>query len=171
MIREFRVTNIYVAPENWQRMDLLCMEFGWHKKTIVRRCIHGFFQRHQGFYAEAALKDAKLRGISEKEYFLILRDKTIDDLPPYPKDTVLPFGISPLMQYPLVPTEPEFRHPYNMLTLSAYNYVLFRTALIVERLPQNQVIGKMIVKHFADDWPIYEARMQRDRACKFAITN
>jgi hypothetical protein len=169
MIREFRVSNIYAAPENWERMDLLCAEFGWQKKTILRRCIHGFFQRHQSFYAKAAQLDAQARGIAAKEYFLVLRDKNIEDLPPYPKGTLLTFGISPLMEYPLVPTQPEFRHPYNVATLSAYNYVLFRTALIVERLPQNQVIGKMIVKHFEDDWPVYEARMQRDRDCKFVL--
>jgi hypothetical protein len=171
MIRKLRVSNVYAAPENWERLDLLCTEFGWQKKTILRRCIHGFFQRHQNFYAQAALTDAQARGISAADYFQILRDKKIEDLPPYPKGKLLVFGLSPLTKYPLVPTQSDFRHPYNEVALSAYNYVLFRTALIVERLPQNQVIGKMIVKHFEDDWPVYEARMQRDRDCQFVITD
>jgi hypothetical protein len=170
MIRELRVSHVYVDNQTWDRLVLLCEEFGWHKKTILRRCIHGFFQRYDTFYADAAILDARSRQISEQTYFEILRDQTPADLPPYPKAGFLQAGASPLADYPLIPKTKEFRRPYNDIALSAYNYVLFRVALMVENVPQNQLIGKMILKHFDDDWAVYEARMAKDRAGEFIGT-
>jgi hypothetical protein len=167
MIRELRASHVYVDDHNWGRLNLLCDEFGWHKKTILRRCIHGFFQRHDQFYADLALIDAAARGIDEEKYFEILRDQTITELPPYPAAGFLQGGQSPLAAYPTIPKKKEFRRPYNDITLSAYNYVLFRVASMIEQVPQNQLIGKMILRHFDDDWPVYESRMAKDRACKF----
>jgi hypothetical protein len=171
MIRELRVGHVYIDNQTWDRLVLLCDEFGWHKKTILRRCIHGFFQRHDTFYADAAILDAQFRQVSEAAYFEILRDKAPTDLPPYPEAGLLRAGASPLRDYPLIPATKEFRRPYNDITLSAYNYVLFRVALMVEQVPQNQLIGKMILKHFDDDWLVYEARMAKDRAGKFIGTD
>lgn len=150
---------------------LACDELGWRKKDIVKQAIHGFCRRDGEFYAQAALKDAEARGMTEKDYFRTLRDGSPNDLLPYEDEEEVPdFGASPLMLIPLLPTDPAYRRPYSSIDVSAYNYVLVRVACIVERAPLVQVISRMIVKHFEDNWAIaYQSQMDRDRECRFKL--
>lgn len=146
---------------------LACTELGWSKAAIAKQCLHGFFRRDGDFYANAALIDAKARGMSEEDYFKILRDGSEEDLDRY-IDGRPAFGAAPIDEIAPIPSLSENRRSYNTIGLSAYNYVLLKVARIVDGGSMTQVISRMIVKHLDDHWEkSYFSQIERDRLCKF----
>jgi hypothetical protein len=170
MLRSLRVNYILADDTTWERLMLACDELGWTKKLIVKQAIHGFCRRDGDFYAQAGVQDARARGMTEQDYFKVLRDGSPDDLAPYLENSPPKFGVSPLMTVPLLPTGSEYKRPYNYIDLSAYNYVLVRVAHIVERGSLIQVISRMVVKHLEDNWTTaYQLQIDRDRECRFRL--
>lgn len=167
MICEMRINYIFADEETWERLTLACTELGWTKSLIVKQTLHGFCWRDGQFYADAAIKDAQARGMTEQDYFRTLRDGSEEDLARY-LDGRPAFGASPIDKIALV-TDPAFRRGYNTIGLSAYNYVLLRVARIVDGGPMVQVVSRMIVKHFQDNWQnSYQSQIDRDRDCTFS---
>lgn len=146
---------------------LACDELGWNKSSIVKQCLHGFLRRDRDFYARAGLLDAEARDMSEEDYFKTLRDGSEDNLARYVAGRP-GFGATPLDAIELIPANPEFKRAYNTIGLSAYNYVLLKVAKIVDGGSMVQVISRMIVKHFDDNWKTaYQPQIDRDHNCKF----
>lgn len=145
---------------------LACRELGWNKSTIVKQCLHGFFRRDGAFYANAGKLDAQSRGMSEEDYFRVLRDASEDDLARYISGRP-GFGAAPIDAIAPISQEPEFKRPYNTIGLSAYNYVLLRIARIVDGGSMVQVISRMVVKHLDDNWDtIYQPQIDKDNQCR-----
>lgn len=166
MIREMRINYIFANEETWTRLSLACSELGWTKSLIVKQTLHGFFRRDGRFYAEAGRKDAAARGMTEEAYFQALRDGGEENLARY-IDGRPAFGAAPIDHIDLE-IDPKFKRDYNKIGLSAYNYVLLKVARIVDGGPMVQVVSRMIVKHFEDNWETsYQPQIDRDRACKF----
>ena len=167
MIRELRINYIFADDETWERLMLACEELGWNKSTIVKQCLHGFFRRDGAFYANAGIVDAEARGMTEQDYFRTLRDGVEDNLARYTAGRP-GFGAAPIDAIPLVATDPEYKRAYNMIGLSAYNFVLLKVARIVDGGTMVQVVSRMILKHFQDNWEVaYQPQIDRDRDCKF----
>lgn len=167
MIKEVRLNYILATSENWQRITLACDELGWNKSAIVKQMLHGFFRRDGKFYAEAGIMDAAARGLTEEEYFNCLRDEGEEALRPYTGDRPL-FGQSPIDATPPLPTDDSLKRKYNVIGLSAYNFVLLKVAKIVHRDSFVQVVSRMIVKHLNDNWEaVYQPQIDRDRTSKF----
>lgn len=167
MIRELRINYIFAEEATWEKLMLACEELGWNKSAIVKQCLHGFFRRDGEFYANAGIIDAQARGMSEEDYFRTLRDGSEEDLARYVNGRS-GFGASPIDAIVPIPTNPENKRSYNTIGLSAYNYVLLKVARIVDGGPMVQVISRMIVKHFQDNWEkTYQPQIERDRLCKF----
>lgn len=146
---------------------LACEELGWNKSTIVKQCLHGFFERDGAFYAKAGILDAQSRGMAEEDYFRILRDGSEDDLARYVAGRP-GFGASPIDAIAPVLQKANYKRTYNTIGLSAYNYVLLKVARIVDGGTMVQVISRMLVKHLNDNWePVYQIQIGRDRNCKF----
>jgi len=167
VIKEVRLNYILATSENWQRITLACDELGWNKSAIVKQMLHGFFRRDGKFYAEAGIMDAAARGLTEEEYFNCLRDEGEEALRPYTGDRPL-FGQSPIDATPPLPTDDSLKRKYNVIGLSAYNFVLLKVAKIVHRDSFVQVVSRMIVKHLNDNWEaVYQPQIDRDRTSKF----
>ncbi len=167
MIRELRINYIYADDSTWEKLMLACDELGWNKSTIVKQALHGFFRRDGAFYAEAAILDARSRGVEEEDYFRILRDRSEEDLPRYISGRP-GFGSSPIDPIDPVPHEPDYRRSYNTIGLSAYYFVLLKVAKIVDGGTMIDVVSRMIVKHLDDNWrTAYQPQIDRDRNCKF----
>ena len=167
MIKEVRLNYILATSENWQRITLACDELGWNKSAIVKQMLHGFFRRDGKFYAEAGIMDAEARGLTEEDYFNCLRDESEEALRPYTGDRPL-FGQSPIDATPPLPTDDSLKRKYNVIGLSAYNFVLLKVAKIVHRDSFVQVVSRMIVKHLNDNWEaVYQPQIDRDRTSKF----
>lgn len=169
MLRSLRITYVLADDATWDKLMLACDELGWTKKLIVKQALHGFCRRDGEFYAQAGIKDAQARGMTEQDYFRTLRDGVPGDLRPYDADPPK-FGVSPLMTVLPLPTDLDYRRNYSSIELSAYNYVLVRVACIVERTSLVQVVSRMIVKHLEDNWAIaYQSQIDRDRECRFRV--
>jgi hypothetical protein len=167
MIRELRVNYLFVEDTTWEKLTLACDELGWNKSSIVKQALHGFFRRDGAFYADAGILDAQSRGMSEEEYFRTLRDSSEDDLARYTAGRP-GFGASPIDAIAPVPQESKYRRAYNTIGLSAYYYVLLKVARIVDGDSMVQVISRMVVKHFDDNWAVsYQPQIERDRNCRF----
>lgn len=167
MIRELRINYIFAEPETWDKLSLACNELGWNKSLIVKQCLHGFFRRDGEFYADAGVIDAQARGMTQEEYFRILRDGSEDELSRYINGRP-GFGASPVDLIPLVPSGAKNKRGYNIIGLSAYNYVLLRVARIVDGGSMIQVVSRIIVKHLNDNWEkSYLPQIERDRMCRF----
>ena len=167
VIRELRINYVFATPETWQKVELACTELGWSKASILKQMLHGFMHVDGSFYAEAGRKDAKARGMSEGDYFKVLRDGSIEDLPRYLAGRPA-FGKAPIDDIDPIEVSDDNKHRYNVIGLSAYNYVLFRVASIVDGGSFVQLVSRMIVKHLADKWESnYQNQIERDKACKF----
>lgn len=167
MIRELRINYIFADDPTWEKLMLACDELGWNKSTIVKQCLHGFLRRDRDFYSKAGLLDAEARGMKQEDYFRTLRDGSEDDLDRYTAGRP-GFGATPLDAIELVPQNPEYKRAYNTIGLSAYNFVLLKVAKIVDGGSMVQVISRMIVKHFADNWETaYQPQIDRDHNCRF----
>lgn len=167
MIREMRINYIFAEDSTWEKLMLACDELGWNKSTIVKQCLHGFFRRDGEFYANAGILDAQSRGMSEEDYFKTLRDGSEDDLDRYLAGRP-GFGASPIDAIPPIPTESAYKRTYNTIGLSAYNYVLLKVARIVDGGSMVQVVSRMLVKHFNDNWEtVYQPQIDRDHNCRF----
>lgn len=167
MIRELRLNYIYADDQTWEKLALACDELGWNQSSIVKQCLHGFFRQDGRFYAEAGKVDAEARGMTEEAYFACLRDQTEEDLRPY-RDGRPAFGAAPIDSIPLIPTDPTSRRAHHTIGLSAYNYVLLRVARVVDGGSMVQVVSRMLIKHFQDNWETsYLPQIERDRACRF----
>lgn len=167
MIRELRVNYIYADNSTWEKIRLACDELGWNQSTIVKQCLHGFFRRDGRFYAQAGQIDAAARGMTEEDYFVCLRDRSEEELQPY-RNGRPAFGSAPIDAIASIAPDPAFRRTYHTIGLSAYNYVLLRVARIVDGGSMVQVISRMLIKHFQDNWETsYLPQIERDRACRF----
>jgi hypothetical protein len=167
VIKELRINYILVNPETREKIELACSELGWSKASIIKQMLHGFMRRDGRFYAEAGIKDAAARGMSEEDYFKTLRDGKIEELSRYIAGKP-GFGKTPIDDIPIIETTSETKYRYNLVGLSAYNYVLVRVAQIVDTEPLVQVISRMIVKHLSDNWEAsYQPQIERDKQCKF----
>lgn len=167
MICELRVNYIYADDSVWEKLTLACQELGWNQSSIVKQCLHGFFRRDGRFYAEAGRIDATARGMTEEEYFVCLRDQSEEDLRPYQNGRPA-FGAAPIDLIAPTPTDPVFRRTHHTIGLSAYYFVLLKVARIVDGGSMVQVISRMLIKHFQDNWESsYLPQIERDRACRF----
>lgn len=167
MIREMRINYIFADDATWNRLRLACDELGWNKSTIVKQTLHGFMRRDGAFYAEAGIKDAEARGMAEEEYFRILRDKSEEHLSRYLAGRPA-FGMAPIDAIAPISSDRAFKRQYNTIGLSAYNFVLLKVARIVDGGSMVQVVSRMIVKHFQDNWQTaYQPQIDRDRRCNF----
>jgi hypothetical protein len=167
VIREVRINYVFATPDNWNKVELACSELGWSKASILKQMIHGFMAVDGVFYARAGILDAEARGMKEEDYFRTLRDGTDEDLSRYIAGRPA-FGKAPIDDIDLVPAIDENKHRYNIIGLSAYNYVLLRVAQIVDGGAMVQVVSRMIVKHLQDKWGTnYQPQIDRDQRCKF----
>jgi hypothetical protein len=167
MIREFRINYIFADDPTWEKIMLACDELGWNKSTIIKQCLHGFFRRDGGFYADAGILDAQSRGMTEEEYFRTLRDQSEEDLARYLLGRP-GFGKSPIDEIAPIPSESGYKRKYNTIGLSAYNFVLLKVARIVDGGTMVQIVSRMIVKHLSDNWDTaYQPQLDRDYRCKF----
>ena len=167
VIRELRINYVFATPETWAKVELACSELGWSKASILKQMIHGFLFTDRNFYAQAGVLDAQARGLKEEDYFVTLRDGKPEDLPRYTAGRPA-FGKAPIDDVELVSTSEENKKRYNLIGLSAYNYVLLRVAQIVDGGPMVQVVSRMLVKHLNDKWETnYQAQIDRDQRCKF----
>jgi hypothetical protein len=167
VIKELRINYVFAVPEVWDKVELACTELGWSKASILKQMIHGFMYVDGSFYAEAGRKDAKARNMSEEDYFRALRDGNIEDLPRYVAGRPA-FGKAPIDDIEPIESNDDNKHRYNVIGLSAYNYVLFRVAQIVDGGSMVQVVSRMIVKHLADKWETnYLPQIERDKVCNF----
>lgn len=167
MAQEIRLNCIYMDSETRSRFDLACEELGWASKGLVTQCIQAYFKVNKDYYIEAALSDAKARGMAETDYYRILRDASEDDLNPYIAGRPA-FGGTPLDPVPAVSTGEDNRKRYNTLTLSSYNLVLLRVARIVDMGPLVQVVSRIVKQHFDRYWESnYAPQIDLDKACTF----
>jgi predicted DNA-binding protein len=167
MIRDLRINYIFLGEEDWQKLNLACDELGWTKSLIVKNCIHAFFRRYRDYYADAGLKDAEHRGMTEEDYFRTLRDKSEKDLERY-KLGRPGFPPSPLDAIEPLPTTDEYKRKYNKIGLSAYNLVLLKVAHVVDGGSLVQLVSRIIVSHLNQNWEeIYQPQIDMDRRCKF----
>lgn len=152
-IKELRINHVLLSDEDWEKLMKACEELGYNKSSILKNALQGFFRRdrNRDFYINAAVADAKARGITSSQHFVILRDQSEDDLPPY-LDTFPLFGQSPIDTIPPLPVDERFRRKYNTIELSRYNFVLLRVAHIVHRDSYPQIIGRMVKSHLIDNW-------------------
>lgn len=167
VIREMRINYVFATPETWEKIELACDELGWSKASILKQMIHGFMAVDGVFYARAGILDAKARGMSEEDYFRALRDGSDEDLARYIAGRPA-FGKAPIDDIDLISSTDEYKHRYNVIGLSAYNYVLLRVAQIVDGGAMVQVVSRMLVKHLQDKWQSnYQLQIDRDKRCKF----
>jgi hypothetical protein len=167
MIKEIRINYLFLNDESWSKLMLACDELGWNKSSIIKHCLNEFFQRHQEFYVRFGKMDAQARGMTQEDYFRVLRDRSEDDLLPYVQRRP-EFRDSPLDGIALVPQHESFKRKYNVIGLFSYNYVLLKVARIVAGTSMVQVVSRSIVKHLQDDWDTtYQPEIDRDRACRF----
>jgi hypothetical protein len=167
VIREMRINYVFATPETWNKVELACNELGWSKASILKQMIHGFMAADGAFYARAGILDAQARGMTEEDYFRTLRDGSDEDLARYIAGRPA-FGKAPIDDIPLIPATNENKHRYNIIGLSAYNYVLVRVAQIVDSGAMVQVVSRMLVKHLQDKWETtYQPQIDRDKRCRF----
>jgi hypothetical protein len=167
MSRKIRLNYIYATAETWERFDLACEQLGWANKSLVQQCVHAFFAKHQGFYAESALKDLAAREMDEHDYYRILRDESEAKLPKYVKGRP-GFGVTPLDEVDSL--DEGIQRTYNVVTLSNYNSVLLKVARIVDTGPMVQVVSRIVHHHFETYWETnYFPQIERDKKLIFSL--
>lgn len=167
MPREIRINYLYGTPITWERFDLACEELGWANKSLVQQCLQAFFKKNREFYVKAGYSDADARGLIASDYYRLLRDEPDEALPRYTKGRP-GFGVTPLDEVDLVPTDKEGQRRYNVINLSRYNYVLFKVATIVDTGPTVQLVSRIVQQHFDIYWDSnYWPQIERDRDCRF----
>lgn len=169
MPNTIRINFIYMEPETRERFTAASETLGWAYRSLAQQVIHGFFAKHKGFYTEAALKDADARGMSESDYYQVLRDKSEDDLSRYVSGRP-GFGPAPLDPIAPISTGPEYRQKYNTITLSSFNFCLLKVCRIVDTAPLTQVVSRIVHYHFDTYWETnYLPQIKADQACKFKL--
>ncbi|HEY9906981.1 MAG TPA: hypothetical protein V6D18_05160, partial [Thermosynechococcaceae cyanobacterium] len=134
---------------------------------ILKQMIHGFMAVDGVFYARAGILDAEARGMAEEDYFRSLRDGSDEDLARYVAGRPA-FGKAPIDDTAPIAATDANKHRYNIIGLSAYNYVLLRVAQIVDGGAMVQVVSRILVKHLQDRWEnSYQPQIERDKRCKF----
>ncbi|MBE7380466.1 MAG: hypothetical protein F6J95_003515 [Leptolyngbya sp. SIO1E4] len=167
MARDIRINYLYGNQTTWERFDLTCKQLGWANKSLMQHCIHAFFEEHQAFYSDAALKDAIARAMGEADYYRTLRDATEEDLSRYAQGRP-GFGVTPLDKIPFIESEQNTRRRYNVITLGNYTYVLLRVARIVDTGPMLQLVSRIFQQHFETCWTVkYQPQIERDQTCTF----
>lgn len=161
-IKELRINHVLLGDDDWEKLMKACEELGYNKSSILKNALQAYFKRYRDFYVKAGIADAQARGITSSEHFLILRDRSEEDLPPYLKSLPL-FGQSPIDTIPPIPVEEKYRRKYNTIELSRFNYVLLRVGHIVHRDSYPQMIGRMVRTHLIDNWDsAYLPQIERD---------
>ncbi len=167
VIREMRINYVFATSDTWEKVELACSELGWSKANILKQMVHGFMAADGNFYARAGILDAEARGMTEEDYFRTLRDGNDEDLSRYVAGRPA-FGKAPIDDIDLIPAIDENKHRYNIIGLSAYNYVLLRVAQIVDGGAMVQVVSRIIMKHLQDRWATsYQPQIDRDQRCRF----
>lgn len=150
-----------------ERFTAASESLGWPYRSLAQQVIHAFFAKHRDFYANAAIKDAAARRMTEEDYYRVLRDKSEEDLGRYVSGRP-GFGPAPLDPIEPIPTGEAFKQKYNTITLSNYNYALLRVSRIVDTAPLTQVVSRLVKYHFDNYWDTnYLPQINRDQACKF----
>lgn len=163
MLQTLRISHILVEDGDWDRLLLACKELGYDKSGIVKNVLQAFFRKQRDFYLEYALHDATARGISSSDHFVILRDKTEDELPRYKEAPRTPTP-TPLDAIPPLPLEDAYRRPMNMLKIPTYNFVLLRNAHMLHKDSYPQLVGKIIRSHLLEHWETtYLPQIEREQ--------
>jgi hypothetical protein len=151
MSRDLRINYVYMDELTYGRFATACEQLGWANKSLVQQCIHAFFKKHQGYYAEAGINDAAARGMEPSDYYDYLWGDREDDLPPYLGQRP-DFGSSPISTTPPVAVSPGNKRQYNVITLGDYNCVLLKVAKIVELETWPGLISRILSYHFHLYW-------------------
>jgi len=160
--KQLRINHILLGDEDWKKMLTACDELGYNKSSILKNALQGYFKRYRDFYVNAGILDAKARGITSSEHFITLRDASEDALPHY-LDSLPLFGQSPIDTIAPIPNEEGNKRKYNIVELSAFNFVLLRVGKIVHRDSYSQMVGRMVKVHLIDNWEsVYLPQMARD---------
>lgn len=163
MLQTLRISHVLAEDGDWNRVLLACQELGYDKSGIIKNVLQAFFRKHREFYLEYALLDATARGISSSEHFVILRDKTEEELPRYKEAPPNPTP-TPLDIVPPLPLEDAYRRKMNTLKIPTYNFVLLRNAHMLHRDSYPQLVGKIIRVHLLEHWETtYLPQIEREQ--------
>lgn len=161
-----RISDIYATEETWRRYDLAVDALGWSKKLLVQQCISAYFKGERlKYYQTCAVKDYTARGMTEKDYYKVLRFGKEADLPDY-QTQVVNFGESRISR--IAPISTEHGRKFNTIKLGGYNYVLLRLARIVDGRSMSQVVSRIMHSHFEDYWKVYQMQIEFDEQCSFS---
>lgn len=164
MSYDFRINYIYMRPETKERFDQACEEIGWALRTQAVQCLKAFSREHKDYYISCALMDAEARGMTQEEYYRVLRDEGADKLKSY-IDMRPGFPPTPLDRIPPID---EIRQKYNKVSLTGYNLVLLRVAQIVDRGTMIQLVSRIIEYHFQKYWDlVYAPQIRLNQLCRF----
>lgn len=151
MLRKLRISHILLEDGDWQKLETACDELGYDKSGIVKNIIQGFFKQHRDFYVNAGILDAKARGITSSQHFVILRDESEEDLPNYVESLPI-LDDMPLRTVPPLPLKADLKRKFNLINMPSFNYVLLRVAHIIHRDSYPQLLGKIARSHLAQHW-------------------
>ena len=146
-----RIPQVYFDPEIRTRYDRACKDLHWSDVGLLRQCVSAFFKVHQGFYVECAYKDLEARGMTVDTWYKAVRDGSTEDLPHYKRGRPV-FGQTPLDTVPLINTAASNRYRYNTIALGGFNFVLLRTAQLVDLGPMSQLVSRVVAYHFDTYW-------------------
>lgn len=169
MSKDVRLNYVLMTEETHQRFVAACDQLGWARKSLVQQCIQSYFAKHRAYYCEAAIADAKARGIDQSGYYSLLREGDDSDLPNY-LDLRPSFGESPIATTPPVPTDPENRRKYSTVTMGDFNYVLLKVAKLIDNETWAGLTSRVISWHFSNYWErAYLPQIQMDEQKTFQL--
>lgn len=147
--QEVKLSAIYLPDTQWEMLQLAWVHLGYSPRTIAKNALQGFFAANKQYYVDAALRDAKSRGISQQEHYEILRSG--GQLPRIIEPAAHP--PSPIAWvHDLVCSKNKRR--YNTIELSAYNYTLLQVAVLLDKGSLPSVVSKCIYAHLGEAYEI-----------------
>ncbi len=148
MAAKFNLHYFYITDESSLKVQQILDLTGSTEKFFISQIISEYFTREKKYYVEALRLDAHARNLREQDYAKILVEQDEKLLPRYVTDRPI-FKSSPIA---MIPDVEGNRRIVNYIMLNRRNTCLLRIASIIERARMSQLVGRLIIEHFRQNW-------------------